>query len=50
MDTFHAAAMSAGGKDNGASGLHPDYHPHYYGAFVIGSEGSNIEAVCHRSE
>ena len=34
-------------QDNGAPGLRPDYHPHYYGAFVIDPEGNNIEAVCH---
>ncbi len=44
---FHAAALSAGGQDNGAPGLRPEYHPHYYAAFVIGPDGHNIEAVCH---
>lgn len=44
---FHAAALAAGGRDNGAPGLRPQYHPHYYGAFVIGPDGHNIEAVCH---
>ena len=44
---FHAAALEAGGKDNGVPGLRPHYHPHYYGAFVIGPDGHNIEAVCH---
>ena len=50
VDAFHAAALSAAGKDNGAPGLRPDYHPDYYGAFVIDPEGNNIEAVCHRPE
>lgn len=50
VDAFHRAAIAAGGKDNGAPGLRPDYHPHYYGAFVIDPEGNNIEAVCHRPE
>ena len=44
---FHAAAIAAGGTDNGAPGLRPQYHPNYYGAFVIGPDGHNIEAVCH---
>ena len=44
---FHAAALAAGGRDNGAPGLRPHYHPHYYGAFVIGPDGHNFEAVCH---
>lgn len=48
VDAFHAAALAAGGKDNGAPGLRPHYHPNYYGAFVIGPDGHNVEAVCHR--
>jgi len=47
---FYAAAIAAGGKDNGAPGLRPNYHPNYYGAFVIGPDGHNIEAVCHMAE
>jgi catechol 2,3-dioxygenase-like lactoylglutathione lyase family enzyme len=47
---FHAAALAAGGKDNGAPGIREFYHPNYYGAFVIGPDGHNIEAVCHRGE
>lgn len=50
VDAFHAAALSAGGKDNGAPGLRPDYHPNYYGAFVFDPDGNNIEAVCHAEE
>lgn len=50
VDEFYRAAMAAGGRDNGAPGLRPDYHPDYYGAFVIGPDGHNIEAVCHRPE
>jgi catechol 2,3-dioxygenase-like lactoylglutathione lyase family enzyme len=47
---FHRAALAAGGKDNGAPGLRPHYHPDYYGAFVIGPDGHNVEAVCHTPE
>ncbi|HKI98865.1 MAG TPA: VOC family protein [bacterium] len=50
VDAFHAAALAAGGKDNGAPGLRPHYHPNYYGAFVFDPDGYNIEAVCHRAE
>ncbi len=50
VDAFYRAAMEAGGKDNGAPGLRPDYHAHYYGAFVIDPEGNNVEAVCHLPE
>jgi len=47
VDAFHAAAVAAGGRDNGAPGLRPHYHPDYYGAFVLDPDGHNIEAVCH---
>lgn len=47
VDEFYAAALAAGGKDNGPPGLRPHYHANYYGAFVIGPDGHNIEAVCH---
>ena len=47
---FYEAALAAGGRDNGAPGLRPDYHPNYYGAFVLDPDGHNIEAVCHEAE
>jgi catechol 2,3-dioxygenase-like lactoylglutathione lyase family enzyme len=47
VDAFYRAAMAAGGSDNGAPGPRPQYHPHYYGAFVLDPDGHNIEAVCH---
>lgn len=47
---FYQAAMAAGGRDNGAPGLRPQYHPNYYGAFVYDPDGNNIEAVCHLPE
>jgi len=50
VDAFHAAAIAAGGRDNGAPGLRPHYHPNYYGAFVIDPDGHNLEAVCHAAE
>ena len=50
VDAFYKAALAAGGKDNGAPGLRPHYHANYYGAFVIGPDGHNIEAVCHRPD
>jgi hypothetical protein len=46
---FYEAALSAGGKDNGAPGLRPQYHADYYAAFVIGPDGRNIEVVCRAS-
>lgn len=50
VDAFHAAALAAGGRDNGGPGLRPHYHPNYWGAFVFDPDGNNIEAVCHRPE
>jgi len=47
VDAFHRAALAAGAQDNGAPGLRPQYHPHYYAAFVIDPDGHNIEVVCH---
>lgn len=47
VDAFYQAALAAGGKDNGPPGLRPQYHPNYYGAFVLDPDGHNIEAVCH---
>ncbi|HET7792884.1 MAG TPA: VOC family protein [Rhizobacter sp.] len=50
VDAFYRAALEAGGQDNGPPGLRPKYHANYYAAFVIGPDGHNIEAVCHRPE
>jgi catechol 2,3-dioxygenase-like lactoylglutathione lyase family enzyme len=47
VDAFYAAAIAAGGRDNGPPGTRPHYHQHYYGAFVLDPDGYNIEAVCH---
>ena len=48
VDDFYAAAIAAGGKDNGKPGLRPHYHENYYGAFVLDPDGINVEAVCHK--
>ncbi|MBV9189644.1 MAG: VOC family protein [Betaproteobacteria bacterium] len=47
VEAFYRAALAAGGRDNGAPGLRPQYHANYYAAFVIGPDGHNVEVVCH---
>ena len=47
VKAFYRAALEAGGKDNGAPGLRPNYHANYYAAFIIGPDGHNIEVVCN---
>ncbi|HYL89170.1 MAG TPA: VOC family protein [Burkholderiales bacterium] len=49
VDAFYRAALEAGGKDNGAPGLRPQYHANYYAAFVIAPDGHNVEVVCHEA-
>jgi catechol 2,3-dioxygenase-like lactoylglutathione lyase family enzyme len=46
VDAFHAAALAAGGTDNGAPGLRPDYDAGYYAAFAVDPDGYRIEAYC----
>ncbi len=48
VEAFHAAALAAGGRDNGGPGERR-YHPGYYAAFVLDPDGNNIEAVFHGS-
>jgi catechol 2,3-dioxygenase-like lactoylglutathione lyase family enzyme len=50
VDAFHAAALAAGGLDNGKPGLRPQYHANYYAAFVFDPDGHKIEAVRHAPE
>jgi catechol 2,3-dioxygenase-like lactoylglutathione lyase family enzyme len=50
VDAFHAAALKAGGRDNGKPGLRPSYGPTYYAAFVIDPDGYRIEAHCSVAE
>jgi len=46
VDAFHAAALAAGGKDNGEPGLRADYGDSYYAAFAVDPDGYRIEAYC----
>jgi len=45
VDAFHAAAIKAGGVDDGAPGLRPQYSPAYYGCFVRDPDGHKVEAM-----
>jgi catechol 2,3-dioxygenase-like lactoylglutathione lyase family enzyme len=47
VHAFHAAALAAGYEDNGAPGERAQYHPGYYGAFVLDPDGHNVEVVNH---
>jgi catechol 2,3-dioxygenase-like lactoylglutathione lyase family enzyme len=47
VDRFYAAALAAGGRDNGAPGERPHYHAGYYAAYVLDPDGNNVEAVFH---
>ncbi len=47
VEKFHEVALGAGGRDNGAPGERPEYHPGYYGAYVLDPAGTNLEAVFH---
>lgn len=47
VDAFHAAALAAGGTDNGKPGVRKEYSEYYYAAFVLDPDGHNIEAVCY---
>jgi catechol 2,3-dioxygenase-like lactoylglutathione lyase family enzyme len=47
VDAFYDAAIGAGYRDNGRLGERPEYHPGYYGAFVLDPDGNNIEVVNH---
>ena len=44
---FHEVALAAGGRDNGAPGERPQYHPGYFGSFILDPDGHNLEAVFH---
>ena len=50
VQAFFEAALAAGGADNGGPGVREQYHPTYFGAFVLDPDGNNIEAVTHRKD
>src|SRR3954470_327502 len=50
VDAFHAAALAAGGRSDGAPGLRPHDRVRYYAAFIVDLDGNRIEAVTFPSE
>jgi catechol 2,3-dioxygenase-like lactoylglutathione lyase family enzyme len=48
VDAFHQNGLAAGGRDNGAPGLRPDYGDAYYAAFLVDPDGHRVEAVINR--
>ena len=49
VDAFHAAALAAGGSDEGPPGIREHYHPNYYGAYVRDPDGNKLCVVCHHA-
>lgn len=49
VDAFHAAALAAGGSDEGPPGIRAHYHPNYYGAYARDLDGNKVCAVCHHA-
>ncbi|MDP9316697.1 MAG: VOC family protein [Chloroflexota bacterium] len=47
VDAFYHQALAAGGRDNVAPRIHPEYHATYYAAYVYDPDDNNIEAVHH---
>jgi catechol 2,3-dioxygenase-like lactoylglutathione lyase family enzyme len=47
---FYAAAMATGAESLHEPRIWPEYHDHYYGAFVRDPDGNNVEAVCHTAQ
>lgn len=49
VDEVHALALQLGGTDEGAPGLRPEYHAHYYGAYFLDPAGNKLCVVCHNA-
>jgi catechol 2,3-dioxygenase-like lactoylglutathione lyase family enzyme len=48
VDQVHAAALAHGGVCEGAPGLRPEYHAHYYGAYFRDPDGNKLAVACHQ--
>jgi len=47
VDQAHAVALQHGGTSEGAPGLRPEYHAHYYGAYFRDPDGNKLCVACH---
>lgn len=47
VDAAHAAGLAAGGTDEGAPGLRPQYGPGFYAAYLRDPDGHKLALVCH---
>ena len=50
VQAWYKKCLELGGKDNGKPGVRPEYHPGYYGAFVVDPNGWRIEACFHQHQ
>jgi len=50
VDRAHATALRLGGGCEGAPGLRPHYHPHYYGAYFRDPDGNKLCVCCHQPD
>ena len=50
VDRCHAVALAQGGQSEGAPGLRPHYHAHYYGAYFRDPDSNKLGVCCHQPE
>lgn len=50
VDETYQLALSLGGVSEGAPGLRPEYHAHYYGAYFRDPDGNKLCIACHSTE
>jgi catechol 2,3-dioxygenase-like lactoylglutathione lyase family enzyme len=46
VDAFWRRGVEAGYRSDGEPGLRPQYHPDYYGGFLLDPDGNSVEACC----
>jgi lactoylglutathione lyase len=50
VNEAYQLALKHGGSSEGAPGLRPEYHEHYYAAYFKDPEGNKLCVVCHDAE